>query len=48
MVSWTIMMAGIMLIGVIVVFKYYRYLKHAAPAGEEHLPAVGAHNAKRP
>jgi membrane protease subunit HflC len=27
---------------------YYRYLKHAAPAGEEHLPAVGAHNVKRP
>ncbi|HEX5915595.1 MAG TPA: protease modulator HflC, partial [Rubrobacter sp.] len=27
---------------------YYRYLKHAAPAGDEHLPAVGAQNAKRP
>jgi modulator of FtsH protease HflC len=27
---------------------YYRYLKHAAPAGEERLPAVGARDAKRP
>jgi modulator of FtsH protease HflC len=27
---------------------YYRYLKHAAPAGDERLPAVGAQNAKRP
>jgi membrane protease subunit HflC len=27
---------------------YYRYLKHAAPAGDESLPAVGAQNAKRP
>ena len=27
---------------------YYRYLKHAAPAVEEHLPAVGAQNDKRP
>ncbi|HEX2186502.1 MAG TPA: hypothetical protein VHN78_13460, partial [Chloroflexota bacterium] len=27
---------------------YYRYLKHAAPAGEERPPAVGARDAKRP
>jgi membrane protease subunit HflC len=27
---------------------YYRYLKHAAPTGDERLPAVGAQNAKRP
>jgi membrane protease subunit HflC len=27
---------------------YYRYLKHAAPEGEGHVPAGGAHNAKRP
>jgi len=27
---------------------YYRYLKHAAPAGEERLPAAGAQNAQRP
>ena len=27
---------------------YYRYLKHAAPEGEERLPAVGAQNAKSP
>jgi modulator of FtsH protease HflC len=27
---------------------YYRYLKHAAPEGDERLPAVGAHNAKQP
>ena len=27
---------------------YYRYLKQAAPAGDEHRPAVGAHNAQRP
>jgi membrane protease subunit HflC len=27
---------------------YYRYLKHAAPAGDERLPAVGAHDAQRP
>jgi membrane protease subunit HflC len=27
---------------------YYRYLKHAAPGGDESLPAVGAQNAKRP
>jgi modulator of FtsH protease HflC len=27
---------------------YYRYLKHAAPAGDERRPAVGAQNAKRP
>ena len=27
---------------------YYRYLKHAAPAGDERLPAVGARDAKRP
>ena len=27
---------------------YYRYLKHAAPEGEERPPAVGSQNAKRP
>jgi membrane protease subunit HflC len=27
---------------------YYRYLKHAAPAGDERLPAVGARDAKQP
>jgi len=27
---------------------YYRYLKHAAPAGEERLPAVRSQNVKRP
>jgi membrane protease subunit HflC len=27
---------------------YYRYLKHAAPGGDEPLPAVGARNAQRP
>jgi membrane protease subunit HflC len=27
---------------------YYRYLKHAAPAGEEHFPAAGSQNAKKP
>jgi modulator of FtsH protease HflC len=27
---------------------YYRYLKHAAPAGEERRPAVGPQNVKRP
>jgi modulator of FtsH protease HflC len=27
---------------------YYRYLKHAAPAGDERPPAVGARDAKRP
>jgi membrane protease subunit HflC len=27
---------------------YYRYLKHAAPEGDERLPAGGAHRAKQP
>jgi modulator of FtsH protease HflC len=27
---------------------YYRYLKRAAPEGEEHVPAGGSQNAKRP
>jgi modulator of FtsH protease HflC len=27
---------------------YYRYLKHATPAGDERLPAIGVHNAKQP
>jgi modulator of FtsH protease HflC len=27
---------------------YYRYLKHAAPAGDERLPPVGARDAQRP
>jgi len=27
---------------------YYRYLKHAAPGGDERLPAVSAEDAKRP
>jgi hypothetical protein len=27
---------------------YYRYLKHAAPEGDARVPAVSAHDAKRP
>jgi modulator of FtsH protease HflC len=27
---------------------YYRYLKHAAPEGEERPPAVGSRDVKRP
>jgi membrane protease subunit HflC len=27
---------------------YYRYLKHAAPEGDDRLPTGGAHNAERP